>query len=254
MGECNEEAHCWVNSPAGCFPNSDSWPLMGTYSIPRSSRWSSSEEADAQAGYHGKENAPGGESLDDKVLRFIHPIREPFTPSAFIEKAASFLKSIGVVHVVSVEIDGTPAYTLQGDNPDSIAQFEERSISFLQTQTSPVKFIELRVLGKSNDFFMDMSITYRPVHSAHEPGLSFAVEAKPAALDLQEGETMAEHELRLEKLALNSAEVEKLQEETQKKASSLTDDLSHHISEAFPGTKFNLSERDETRLALGLGG
>jgi len=52
---------------------------------------------------------------------------------------------------------------------------------------------------------------------------------------------------------LREAKVEQLQQESERNAGALTSDLSHHISEAFPGTKFVVSEHDETRLALGLG-
>jgi len=253
MGECSEEAHCWVNTPAGCLPSSDYWPLMGTYSIPRSSKWSSFEAEQAQAGYHGKEGAPGKESLDDKLLRFLHPVRSPYNPGEFIDRTESFLKSIGAVHVASVEVDGASAYSLEGNNAQSLSEFGQQVKSYLSALDQPAKMIEIRVLGRNKDFFVDMSIVYRPIHSTHDPGLSFSVGARPVILDVQDGETEADHALRLDRLALDSAKVEQLQQESEKNAKALTDDLSHHISEAFPGTRFVVGEHDETRLALGLG-
>jgi len=253
MGECNEEAHCWVNTPAGCLPSSDYWPLMGSYSIPRTSKWSSFEADQAQAGYHGGEGAPTKEGLNDKLLRFLHPVRSPYSPEEFVDKTENFLKSIGAVHVASVEVDGTSAYSLEGNNDQSLSEFGEQVKSYLAALNHPAKMIEIRVLGRSKDFFMDMSIVYRPVHSSHDPGLSFSVGARPVALDVQEGETAADHALRLDRLALDTAKVEQLQQESERNAKALTDDLSHHISEAFPGTKFVVGEHDETRLALGLG-
>ena len=253
MGECNEEAQCWANTPAGCLPSSDYWPLMGTYSIPRSSKWSSFEADEAQSGYHSKEGTPGKQSLDDKLLRFLHPVRSPFSPEEFVDKTENFLKSIGPVHVASVEVDGAPAYSLEGNNVQSIAEFGQRVKSYLVGLNHPAKMIEIRVLGRNKDFFVDMSIVYRPIHSPHDPGLSLSVGARPVVLDVQDGETAAEHALRLDRLALDTAQVAQLQQESERNATALTDDLSHHISEAFPGTKFVVSEHDETRLALGLG-
>ncbi len=243
MGQCNEEAHWWANTPAGCFPNSDSWPLTGVYSIPQSNRWTASEVAES-----GK-----GEGLGSRLSHFLRPIHESLASSAFLEETGTFLRSIGVVHVLSLDVDGANVYTVQKDESNSVEEFEDAGKNYFGSHSSPKGLVEVRVVGRNDHFYLDMSIQFRPVHSSHDDGLAISVQLRPVVLEPREGETTAEHAARLDKLARDSEAVERLEKQDAEQALALKADLEHHISLAYPDLGFTLNEGDETSLALGLG-
>jgi len=244
MGQCDEEAHWWANTPAGCFPNSDSWPLMGVYSIPQSNRWTASEVA--VSGQHG-------EGLGSRLSHFLRPIQESLAPSAFLEETGTFLRSIGVVHVLSLDVDGTNVYTVQKDGPNSVEEFEDAGKNYFESHPSPKGLVEVRVVGRNDHFCLDMSIQFRPFHSSHDDGLAISVQLRPVVLEPSEGESTAEHAARLDKLAHDSEAVKRLEKQDAEQALALKADLEHHISVAYPNLSFNLNEGDETSQALGLG-
>jgi hypothetical protein len=244
MGGCDEEAHWFATNPAGCFPNTDSWPLVGVYSIPISSRWSASEYA---------ESSKHGEGMGSRLSHFLRPIRESLSPSAFLDETVAFLRSIGVVHVVSLDVDGANVYTVQGSEANSVEEFEDAGKKYFESHPSPKGPVEVRVVGRNDHFLLDMSIQFRPVHSSHDDGLAISVQLRPVVLEPMEGESVAEHGARVDKLVLDSHAVERLKKEDAEQALALKADLEHHISESYPNLGWTLSEADETSQAAGLG-
>jgi hypothetical protein len=194
---------------------------------------------------------PSTENLSDRLMRFIHPVREPFSPTQFVERTIGFLNSIGVVHIASFEADGTPVYTVRDGATTDLGLFGEKAKAYFDSHDASIHQMDMKLFGRSDYFFLDMVLTYRPVHSPHEPGLSLTFGATPMQLHAMETETLADYEVRMEKLRTDSAELEKLQKETGEKGKEFTSDLAHHISESFPGAHFKVFEMDESDERLG---
>lgn len=214
------------------------------------SGWSSVQGQPAQQVQAVTMAGPSTESLSDKLMRFIHPVYEPFSPGQFVEKTTDFLSSIGVVHIASFEADGTPVYTVRDGGTEDFALLREKANAYFDSHNLSIRQMDMKLFGRSDYFFLDMVLTYRPVHSPHEPGLSLTIGAKPVLLHAMEGETLTDFEARIEKLRTDSAELEKFQKETEERGREFTSDLSHHISESFPGAHFKVIEMDESDEAL----
>jgi hypothetical protein len=101
-------------------------------------------------------------------------------------------------------------------------------------------------MGRSDYFFLDLSILFRPVHSPHEPGLQLALLARPVSPDRRKDESLADYQLRIERLSLASDQAERLRRESAEKGNELTRDLSYHLEESFPEIQFKLKGTDET--------
>ena len=186
------------------------------------------------------------ETLGERLMRLVRPIHEPFKQRDFVQKAGEFLASIGVVHVASLEVDGNHVHVYQTESSADFRSVAAMADAYFDSHPSPARQIVLKLFGRNNYFFLEMILTYRPVHSPHEPALSVAIGATPVALHTQDGETLDEYSQRTEKLRTDPATREAFEKELEEKARDLVSDLSYHISSTFPGARFSVVEQDET--------
>ncbi|MGA2663493.1 MAG: hypothetical protein ABSF83_00910 [Nitrososphaerales archaeon] len=189
---------------------------------------------------------PAAEGLGERILRIVKPVREPLGPGDFIQRASEFLGSIGTVHVASLEVDGTPVFVLQDEGSGGFPAVVQKANEFLDSHPGSVRQMDLKVFGRSAFFFLEMVLTYRPVHSPHEPALSVTVGAKPVALHVVENETLQQYSDRLERLRSDPQARANIEKQVEEKGSELVGDLSYHIASAFPGARFSVIEQDES--------
>jgi len=279
MSDCVEDAHCQEVSPAASFPSTiagglGGYAFGGPIMVPfvLAGHGSGTGETNHGRAYvrtirlrdwgpkggqevetmerEQVENPQASESLADRLERALRPIREPFGPKTFVQNAAAFLGSIGVVHVASLEIDGTHVYALQDEAGADFSAVAEKANAYLDSHGGAVRQIDLKVFGRSDYFFLEMVLTYRPVHSPHEPALAVAVGARPVVLHAMENETPDQYARRMETLRDDQAEATRFEKEVDDKGKELVRDLSYHISSAFPGARFTVVEQDESRDVL----
>ncbi len=192
------------------------------------------------------EHKPTPERLGDRLSRVIRPVHEPFDPRDFIQKAADFLTSIGVVHVASLEVDGAHVYVFKDGADSDLRSVVDNANSYFDSHKGSVRQIDLKVFGRSDYFFLEMVLTYRPLHSPHEAAFSVAIGARPVALHAMPSETFEQYADRTTKLRSDPAEVARFEKEVDEKGRELVSDLSYHISSAFPGARFTVIEQDES--------
>ena len=192
------------------------------------------------------EREPAAEGLGERIMRIVKPVREPLGPGDFLQKAAEFLASIGTVHVASLEVDGTQVYVLQDEGSGGFPAVIQKANEFLSSHQGSVRQMDLKVFGRSNFFFLEMVLTYRPVHSPHEPALSVAVGAKPVVFHAMGNETLQQYSERLEGLRSDPQARAGFEKQVEEKGGELVGDLSYHIASAFPGARFSVIEQDES--------
>lgn len=282
MSECAEDAHCSEDSAEASYPASAIHPAFANFAFtamtgipfypslsedpgksaasPRPTTspgptfvqtitlkdWGAKPEQALETMEPERvEHTPASERLGDRLRRVTRPVHEPFDPKDFVQKAEDFLASIGLVHVASLEVDGTSVYAFQDETPSDSASVRARADAYFDSHKGPVQQIDLKVFGKSDYFFLEMILTYRPVHSPHEAALTVAIGARPVVLHAMKGETYEQYADRTENLRTDPVEVAKFEKEVDEKGKELVKDLSYHISTAFPGARFTVIEQNE---------
>jgi len=186
------------------------------------------------------------EGAGDRFMRLIHPVKEHLTPGEFMDRAADFFKSIGDVHVASVEIDGEVVHHLEAAHPADFSLIKQMAEGYIQSRNEKVREVRFNVFGKNDFFFLDLALLFRPVHSPHEPGLTLAIGMSPESLHAREGESFDEVSARNARLTVDGPERDQFLGDCRTKSQDLISDLSHHISSAFPGTKLKVLTEDES--------
>lgn len=283
MSECAEDAHCSEDSAEASYPTSAIHPAYANFAFtamtgipfypslsedpgkstaspgPTTSRsptfvrtislkdWGTKQnQAVETMEPEEMEHALQSERVGERLLRLTRPVHEPFDPEEFVRKAVDFLASIGSVHVASLEVDGTSVYVFQEDaGSDSASVAEEKAKGYFGSHKGPVQQIDLKVFGKSDHFFLEMVLTYRPVHSPHEAAFTLAIAARPVVLHAMKGETYEQYADRTEKLRTDPVEAANFEKEVDERGKELVRDLSYHISTAFPGARFTVIEQND---------
>ena len=252
---CNTSAHCSEVAPIDSIPpwgfHAACLPVVGGMSFPNSaflngySPATTSPEALEAEPLLQSQPRKGRDDVSDRLMRLIHPVLEPLRPGDFVDKAADFFKSIGNVHVASAEVDGSAIYRLDAANPVDFAAIRGKAEGYIRPRNVKVREISLNVFGK-NDFFLDIALLYRPVHSPREPGLALAIGMNPESLHAMASESFDEVRAKNAKLMTDDPERDRFLADCRTKSQDLISDLSHHIPSAFPGTKLKFLTEDES--------
>jgi len=253
---CNSSAHCSTMDSMASLPSSS---LMGVnllgyrgMGFPYSaflngySQDVTGPEPSEAAQMLQPEPQPEKESASDMLMRLIHPVRESLSSNGFVEGAGDFFKSIGDVHVASVEVDGNAVYHFVAGNPADFTLIRQKVEDFIRSRNEKVREIRLNVFGKNDFFFLDIALLFRPVHSSHEPGLTLAIGMNPVSLHAREGESFEDVSSRNSKLMTEGPERTRFLDDCKAKSQDVVSDLSHHISMSFPGVKLKVLTEDES--------
>lgn len=133
------------------------------------------------------------------------------TPADFFTFVGKLFEQTGVKSVYDVWFDRDVVYRVSKDHEkeDNHNEALAKAISFSESPKSHPKEVGAWSHGMSGEFYLELRLSFWPIHDAGAPSIVFEVSGNPRELTDPTGENQFELDDRLRRLESNKADIEK---------------------------------------------
>jgi len=188
------------------------------------------------------ESAGEGERWYEKVEDSMHLHVETLAPSAFLEGAQKFLRTVGLDGLTQISVDEQSLPEAAPGRMDLKAAIEACS-EYLSKNGESVRTIEITSHGKNEMFTLLVEFFYRRKHRPMNPPIELEVHAMANELGPKEGESFAAYRARMNALGTDMKRTQEVYNQIEAQKKVTYSDFAQHLAEAFPGVRLQFYER-----------
>jgi hypothetical protein len=184
------------------------------------------------------EAEPWYEKLEDS----FHVHVETLSPSAFLDGAEQFLRSVGLDGLTQISVNEEALPLGQAQAKMDLRQAVGACSAYLSKNGESVRTIEITSHGRNEKFSFLVDFSYRRKHRPIEPPLELEVQAMSNELGPKKGEPFADYRARMNALDTNPERRKKVYDQIEAGKKAVYSDFAHHLSEAFQGVRLQFYE------------
>jgi len=179
----------------------------------------------------------------EKLEDSFHVHVETLSPSAFLDGAAKFLRSVGLEGLTQISVDEEALPRGQAQAKTDLKQAVQECSEYLSKKGESVRTVEITSHGRNERFSLLADFSYRRKHRPMQPPIELEVQAMSNELGPKKGESFADYRARMNALDSNLQGRKEVYDQIEAGRRAVLSDFAHHLSEAFPGVKLQFYER-----------